>query len=443
MAERLVVVGGDAGGMAAAMQARRARPDLDIVALEKGRFTSYSACGIPYLIGGDVDGHERLIAKTPQQFREARVDARILHEVMGVDLAARTVEVRDHEHDRTYTLGFDVLHVATGATPFRPPLPGIDGPGIYGVQTLDDGLRLWERAKAADAHRVVVVGGGYIGIEIAEAFIQRGARVTVVEAAPQVMVSLDPDMGALVTDAMRGLGMDVRVGVGVDGFDDGVVHTADGDIGADLVVLGLGVRANSRLGKDAGLATGEKDALKVDRRQRTSADGVWAAGDCCESFHLVAQRPVHFALGTIANKQGRVAGVNIGGGTASFPGVVGTAISKVCAYEVARTGLTEAECRRYGFDHDAATIESTNRAGYFPGAVPMKVKLVSEKRTGRLLGGQIVGREGAGKRIDVLATAVTAGMTVQDVVDLDLAYAPPFSPVWDPVQVAARKLAGA
>jgi NADPH-dependent 2,4-dienoyl-CoA reductase/sulfur reductase-like enzyme len=441
MAERLVVVGGDAGGMTAAMQARRRQPYLDIVAIEKGPWTSYSACGIPYLVGGEIDHLEQLVARTPQEFREQhRVDVRLHHEVVGLDLAAREVEVRDLQRERTITMGFDTLHLAMGARPARPPLPGIDSDFVKGVQTLDDARSLLEQARLSAAKRVVVVGGGYIGLEMAEAFVRRGASVALVEADDQLMRTLDRDMADRLLQPMRGLGIDVRVGVKVEAFEPGAVVTSDGPMPADLVVLGLGVVPNSELAEDAGIELGSRRSIRVDRRQQTSAEGVWAAGDCAESFHLVSNRPVHVALGTVANKQGRVAGINIGGGYATFPGVVGTAITKVCQYEVARTGLTETEARRDGFEYVTRTIETTTRAGYLPDARPMWVKLLAERDTGRLLGVQIMGEAGAAKRVDALAVALHARLTVQDLVDADLAYAPPFASVWDPVQIAARAI---
>jgi NADPH-dependent 2,4-dienoyl-CoA reductase/sulfur reductase-like enzyme len=294
----------------------------------------------------------------------------------------------------------------------------------------------------SDIGRVVVIGGGYIGLEMAEAFVKRGChKVTVVERGPEVMGTLDPDMGAYVSRAMRDEGIEVRCGEAVQGFDGTDVVTDAGTVRADLVVLGLGVVPNTGLAREAGITTGVKGAIRTDVRQMTSHEGVWSAGDCCESFHLVARRAVHIALGTIANKQGRTAGTNIGGGYATFPGVVGTAVSKLCSFEVARTGLSEVEARRLGLEYEAVTITSTTRAGYFPGSGEIVVKLLAERRTGRLLGGQLVGFEGAAKRVDVLATALTAGMTVEEVAYLDLSYAPPFSPVWDPVQLAARKAA--
>jgi NADPH-dependent 2,4-dienoyl-CoA reductase/sulfur reductase-like enzyme len=443
MVERLVVVGGDAGGMGAASIARRLRPDLDIVALEQSDFTSYSACGIPYVIGGEVARLDELVVRTPQEFRERhRIDARIRHRALGIDLDRREVEVHDLDHDRTFRLGFDQLLLATGARPTRPELPGIDGPDVFGIQTLDDGARLLARVAERPPGRVVVVGGGYVGLEMAEAFLHRGAAVTVVERSREVMRTLDPDMGALVSRALRRHGVEVRCGTQVTALGEGVVHTDGGDLPADLVVLGLGVVPNSELAGAAGITLGSRGAIAVDRRQHTSADGVWAAGDCAESFHLVSGRPVHVALGTVANKHARVAGTNIAGGYATFPGVVGTAVAKICDTEVARTGLTEGEATRAGFEFHVARIEATTRAGYYPGAAPILVKLLAERRSGRLLGAQIVGQEGAAKRIDVVATALHAGMTVEQMTHLDLSYAPPFSPVWDPVLVAARKAAG-
>ena len=440
MSDRLVVIGGDAAGMSAASQARRRQPYLDIVALERGRWTSYSACGIPYHVAGDVPNLEDLIARTPEEFRNQRIDVRLQHEVMAMDLDARTLEVRDHARQRTIQLPFDLLHVATGARPVRPDLPGIDLPHVLGVQTLGDAEALLAQARTMRCRHVTIVGGGYIGLEMAEAFQRWGAEVILVEGGREVMRTLDPDMGRVVASALRSFGVDVRTGTRMVGIEADQVTTDQGSHHADLVVLGLGVEPNSELAADAGIATGAKNAIVVDRQQQTSAEGVWAAGDCAESYHLVSERHLHIALGTVANKQGRVAGINIAGGYATFPGVVGTAITKICDTEVARTGLTEQEADRAGFACDVATIEATTRAGYFPKAEAMTVKMLAERGTGRVLGAQIVGGPGAAKRIDVVAMALHARADVQQLVDADLAYAPPFSSVWDPVQVAARQL---
>jgi len=451
--ERLVVVGGDAAGMSAASQARRRRgaDDLSIVAFEQGRTTSYSACGIPYWISGTVEHRGELITRTPEQFRERQdIDMRTQSRVTGVDLGARTVRVQPLDDESapaadTYDEPFDQLVIATGSVPTRPPVPGIDAAGVYGVQTLDDGEELRRELASGRVRQVVVVGGGYIGLEIAEAAVIRGFEVTVVDLSATPVVTFDPDVGADIAEAVRGLGIKLVLSDGVAGIEtrDGracAVRTASGrELPADLVVLGLGVRPNVALAADAGVPLGPSGGISVDLRMRTQVEGVWAAGDCVESWHRLSGQRMVVALGTHANKQGRVAGINIGGGYATFPGVIGTAVTKVCDLEVGRTGLSEREATQAGFDFVTASCDSTTRAGYFPGARPIRVKMIAERRTGRLLGAQIVGREGAAKRIDVLATAIWNEMPVVEILSLDLSYAPPFSPVWDPVLIAARK----
>jgi NADPH-dependent 2,4-dienoyl-CoA reductase/sulfur reductase-like enzyme len=442
MVDRLVVIGGDAAGMAAASQARRLRPQLEIVALERGHWTSYSACGIPYLVAGDIDEIDQLVARSPQELRSRfRIDVRLQQEAVAIDVDRRVVEVRDHGHDRTYPLAFDQLMVGTGARPLRPDLPGIGSDHVRGVQTLEDAAALLEAAKRSKCENVVVVGGGYIGLEMAEAFHRWGAQVTLVEGSDAVMRTLDPDMSVHIVSAMRDLGVDVRLGEPVKAFEPGSVTTGSGRLPADLVVLGLGVTPNGELAGDAGVKLGARGAIEVDARQRTSVEGVWAAGDCADTWHRVTRRRVHIALGTVANKTARIAGVNIGGGYARFPGVVGTAITKICGTEVARSGLTEHEAQMAGFEYATASIETTTTAGYFPSAEKMRIKMLAERGTGRVLGAQIVGGAGSAKRIDTVATAITAEMDVAEVLELDLAYAPPFSSVWDPVQAVARKLA--
>ncbi|MEW2029554.1 FAD-dependent oxidoreductase [Streptomyces roseifaciens] len=451
--QRLVVVGGDAAGMSAASRARRRRGpgELEITAFERGRFTSYSACGIPYWAGGVVDGPDALIARTPQEHRERGIDVRMRTEVTGLDLEKQRVLARDLESGEERWHGFDHLVLATGARPVRPPLEGIDAPGVHGVQTLDDGRALVAALDGGEAgRRAVVVGAGYIGVEMAEALVLRGYAVTVVERSSQPMATLDPDMGELVRDAMTAMGIEVvtdtevtAVRTGPDGSARAVATDA-GEFPADVVVLGLGVRPETTLAREAGLPLGTSGGLLTDLAMRVRGhENVWAGGDCVEVLDLVSGRTRHIALGTHANKHGQVIGTNVGGGYATFPGVVGTAVSKVCDLEIARTGLLEAQARAEGLRYATATIESTSRAGYYPGARPMTVKMLAEHGTGRLLGVQIVGREGAAKRVDVAAVALTARMTVDQMTSLDLGYAPPFSPVWDPVLVAARRAAAA
>ena len=450
---RLVVIGGDAAGMSAASQARRRLgPDeLAIVAFERGRSTSYSACGIPYWISGAVEREDQLVSRTPEKHRENGIDVRMRTEVVGIDLKAHTVHARELDGDREYEEPYDDLVYATGSIPMRPPVPGIDATGVFGVQTLDDGRAL--RTALDDpapgggpVEEVVIIGGGYIGLEVAEACRVRGLGVTVVDLSPTPVGTFDPDVGEFVAEAVRGMGVALVLSDGakeIETDDDGravAVHTASGRrLPADLVVLGLGVRPNVALAKEAGIPLGQSGGIAVDHRMRTQVEDVWAAGDCVESIHRLSGQRVVVALGTHANKQGRVAGINLGGGYATFPGVIGTAITKVCDLEVARTGLSEAEAEDAGYCFVTAAVDSTTKAGYFPGAAPIRLKLVAEKGTGRLLGAQIVGREDAAKRIDVLATAIWNEMDVDEVLALDLSYAPPFSPVWDPVLIAARK----
>ena len=390
-----------------------------------------------------------MIARTPQTFRnQHNIDARILHEVEEIDLARRRVRV--HQLDSGRAVGweaFDHLLIATGASPFLPDVSGVEAKGIHGISTLQSGIEVRQAIDQQHPQRAVIVGGGYIGLEMAEALVLRGLAVSLVERMPQVMGSLDPDMGALVSDALRNIGVSLYLEESLQSFDVShgrvqAVITDQHTLPTDLVILGLGVRPNAKLAAEADIPLGATGGIQVNERMQTAVEGIWAAGDCVESFHLVSRKPFYIALGTVANKQGRVAGINLGGGYATFPGVVGTAVSKVCAVEVARTGLQETEIRRLGWEYVSAKIDSTTRVGYYPHAGPITVKVLAERGSGRLLGGQIVGIEGAAKRIDVLATALHAGFTVQDMIDLDLSYAPPYSPVWDPVLIAARQAAG-
>lgn len=394
-----------------------------------------------------VDDADALVTLTPEVFRKERnIDARILHEVTEIDLKGRRLQVRQLDgNKKAWWEPFDQLMIATGALPIKPDVPGVDATGIYGVHTLQSGIEVRTAVDQERPKRGVIIGGGYIGLEMAEALVRRGMEVSLVERAEQVMLTLDTDMGALVSEALMAVGVKLFREESLQGFDvrDGRVQRVVTDkrtLPADIVILGMGVRPNAALAKEAGISLGEKGSITLNDRMQTDVEGVWAAGDCAQSFHLISKRPFYVALGTVANKQGRVAGINIGGGTAAFPGVVGTAVSKICAAEVARTGLQERELKQLGWKYVSERIESRTRAGYYPKAGRITVKVLAEKGSGRLLGGQIVGYEGAAKRIDILATALHGGMTVQEMVHLDLSYAPPYAPVWDPVLMAARQV---
>lgn len=447
MMQRLVVIGGDAAGMSAASQARRLRDrdELEIVALERGGWTSYSACGIPYYVGGLVDTVDELISRTPSEFRSRQhIDVRMRTEATAIDLDRGEVSTRRLETGEEATVGFDQLMIATGARPLRPDVPGLDAAGVYGVATLDDATII-RRAVDDKPRRAVVLGGGYIGVEMAEMLLERGLDVTVVLADPLPLALLDEDMGERVCAAMTRMGIEVVTCSPVKEIQaaDRVrrVVTESGTYDADIVVLGLGVRPDADLGRDAGLRIGDSGGLVVDERQ-ACRDNVWAAGDCTEVVHRLTGRRLSVALGTHANRQGRIAGTNIGGGSATFPGVLGTAITKVGTTEVARTGLATREIEQAGLSAESTVVESSTRAGYYPGAAAIVTKLLHERDSGRLLGAQIVGGPGSAKRIDVFAAALWNEMTVADIADMDLSYAPPFSPTLDPVTISARKAAG-
>ena len=451
VAERVVVIGANAAGMSAASQAMRSRGDkLEIVAFERGSYSSYSACGIPYWVAGDVPDAESLVARSPRAHRANGIDLRMFTDVEAIDVQAAKVSVRDLASGRRYREGFDHLVIATGAVPARPPVAGGDSRGVFGVQTLDDGAALLAGLERLRPRCAVVIGGGYIGVEMAEALARRHVAVTVVDRAAQPMSMLDLDMGELVHQAMEKVGINVRTDTTVTGFDtDGEgrvrsVVTSDGAVTADVVVLGLGVQANTVLAREAGLPLGDHGGIRTDTQMRVLGhDRVWAGGDCVEVLNLVSGQYQHIPLGTHANKHGRVIGRNIAGSYITFPGVVGTAVSKVCNLEIARTGLRERDATYAGFGYVTVTVQSGTRAAYFPGTQHLTVKMTAERHTGRLLGAQIVGNKGSAKRIDTAAIALWNQMTVEEMTALDLGYAPPFSPVWDPMLVAARRASAA
>lgn len=444
MTERLVVIGGDAAGMSAASQARRMRKpdDLEIIVFEQSGYVSYSACGEPYFVGGWVEDLDDLQVRTPEQFQANGIDARIHHQATSIDLNARRVTVRNQAGEET--IAFDQLLYATGAIAIRPPIEGMDLEGVHMLRTLDDAARL-RSLVTSGIERAVVVGGGYVGLEIAEAFQHVGIHTTVVTMMPTVLErTLDPDMAELVANHIRSMGIHVETGFEVEciagaGGRVAGVGCDDRSFPADLVVLALGSRPHIELAKDSGIPLGATGAVAVDDHQRTAIEGVWSAGDCAEAHHRISGQPVNLHLGTVANKAGRVAGINLGGGEAAFPGVLGTAITKIGDLEISSTGLTEWEAAEVGIDAVAVSIKSTTSAHYWPGSRPMTVKAIAERNTGRLLGAQIVGGPGAGKRIDVLATAMWCELPANELAWTDLAYSPPFSGVWDPVHIAARK----
>jgi NADPH-dependent 2,4-dienoyl-CoA reductase/sulfur reductase-like enzyme len=453
MGSRVVVIGGDAGGMSAAAELRRRLPGTDeVVVIERTNRTSYSACGIPYWVAGEVDSADDLVSRSPEEHRKRGIDLRTEAEATAIDVDAGEVTIWSDEAEET--IGYDRLVIATGAEPVRPDLPGIDGENIFGIQTLADGQEVID-ALSEDPEHVVVVGSGYIGLEMAEASTLRGIDSVVIETLDTPLSILEPALGEKVADAMRSMDITLRTGTSVTGFAlengrlSGVeLATPDQNsetIPADVVILGLGVVARSEIARKAGLPTGMKGGIIVDSTQRVIGfDDIWAAGDCVVTRDRITGELIHVPLGTHANKQGVVVADAIAADLLGeeprleFPGIVQTAITKFCALEISRTGLGEQQARDAGFDPVVATIDTTTIAGYLPDAGELTVLMVADRLTRRLLGVQVVGNRNAGLRIDVAATAITAGMTVDEVVMLDLAYAPPFASVWSPLLVAAR-----
>jgi CoA-dependent NAD(P)H sulfur oxidoreductase len=449
---RLVVIGGGAAGMSAASAARRVDPGLDVVVCEAGGFAAYGMCGIPYYLGGTVPEPENLLAYPPSTFREKRgIDLRLHTRVSGIDPAARRVRLAAGNGAAQAppvatggSLAYDALVVTTGADPVRPPVPGLDERRVFTIRSLDEAIGLRRLLASGTVRHAVVVGAGYVGLETAEALVCAGVDVDVVEALPGVLGTVDAPVAALAQaeverHATLRLGSRLEA-VGKGGSRaGGLTAVVDGEeIPADLVVIAVGVRPATGLLIQAGAGHLPDGSVVVDAEMRTSLPDVFAAGDAVALPHLVLGRPAWVPLGPAANKTGRVAGTVAAGGTASFRGVVGTAVVKVFGLEVARTGLGLAEAQAAGLDAVATDEVSRSRAKYYPGSSPLHVRLV-HTREGRLLGGQLAGREGAAKRVDVLATALHAGFTVDDLAELDLSYAPPFAPVYDPVLAAAIK----
>lgn len=444
--DRVLVVGGVAAGMSAASQIRRRRPETRVTVFEMGEFISYGACGMPYNIEDPERDIEDLIVLSPEDARNKRgIDLRLRHEATELDLERRELTVIDIENGTEAHEPFDALVIATGARAARLPLEGFDLPGVEVLRKLGDAANI-KSAIVDNPERAVIVGAGYIGMEMADVLTERGLSVTVLEKMPQLLPGWHEDTVAVVEEALSSRGVEFHTGAAVQSAEagsDGRVASVVTDIGsfaADLVLVAAGVRPNTELAVSGGLRLGDTGAIWVDQGQRTSHEAVWAAGDCAEAYHRILRRNAWIPLGTTANKQGRIAGANVLGAGSQFPGIVGTAGFVVFDLEVARSGLGEEESRAEGFDPVSVTIKQRSRAHGFPGGEPIQVLLIADRETGLLLGAEIVGKDGAALRINTVATALAAHMTVADLQSLDLVYAPPFASVWDPVLVAANQL---
>lgn len=443
---KVVIVGGVAGGASAAARLRRLDESAEIVLIERGAEPSFANCGMPYYIGGQIDSRDKLLVAPVSLLRNRhRLDVRTRHEVTAIDRDAKTVAVREIETDQTYTESYDKLILAPGAAPLRPPIPGIDLPVVYTLRNLADADRL--HAATGTAKRALIVGGGFIGLEMAENLVRRGVETTLVERNPQVLTPWDAEMVSSIAETLRDQGVDLRLQDEVVGFHpsgDGLrIELADGDaIATDFAVMSIGVRPENHLAVEAGLEVAERGGIVVNERMQTSDPDVFAVGDAVQVMHTVTGQPTQIPLAGPANRQGRIAADGCVGRESSFRGVQGTAVVGVFNRTAAMTGFSEKACRAAGLAYEKVYVHPANHAGYYPGAEGMTLKLLFSLEDGRVLGGQAVGGAGVDKRVDVLAMAIQAGMTVYDLEESELCYAPQYGSAKDPVNMAGFVAAG-
>ncbi len=444
---RLVIVGGVAAGTKAASRARRVAPDLEITVYQEEPEPSISECGLPYFLSGVVERREQLVARTPEQFAGQGIEVLVRRRVEEVDPHNKRLTVRDLGTEEEYEDSYDRLVIATGARAVVPPIPGADLHGVFNLRFLTDADGILRYVKERRPKRAAVVGGGYIGLEVAENLKNLGMEVALIQSADRVANDHDPEISRRIEDHLKEKGVEVFTGEEVEAFiGDGrlrSVRFGSEELDGDLAVVGVGVGPEVDLAERAGAEIGSTGAIRIDRHMRTSLPEVWAAGDCVESINLASGKPAWVPLGDTANQMGRVAGTNaaLGEDTLEFPGVLGTSVFKVFDLGVGKTGLSEAEAKRAGFETVSATVESTSRAGYYPGGEVVFLELIADSKTGRLLGAQAVGAS-ADKLTDVCATAIWGRLAYPDLVNLDLAYAPPFGPALSPVIQAASVLSG-
>lgn len=440
---RLVVVGGSDAGISAALRAKECEPATSVTLLLADRYPNYSICGLPFYLSGEVGGAQSLAHRSEEAIRSSGIDILMDHVVERIDPRAKTVTARACADLRT--LSYDRLVIATGAAPLQPPLPGVNGNNVFRLHTMSDAFRLHERLRTASS--AAIIGGGYIGVEMADALRHRGLHVTLIERLPSLLTTVDPEIGAAVAELLGANGVRVLTNAAVESIESdgarGRVVTAGSAVISDVVLLAVGVKPNAELAANAGAVLGERGAIRVDRQMRTSLPDVWAAGDCVETWHRLLGRNSYLPLGTTSHKQGRIAGENAVGGAATFAGVVGSQAVKIFDRVVAGTGLTSLRATEAGIEvHVADTLFDDHKA-YYAGASPLRIRILGNRRNGRLVGAQLMGRWGAevAKRADVFAAALHHETRVDELNELDLTYTPPISSPWDPIQMAAQSWA--
>lgn len=441
--QKIVIVGGVAGGASAAAKARRTNESADITIFEKGPYVSFANCGLPYYVGETIRDRDDLLLQTPERFwKRFRVQVHILHEVLQIDRTAKCVRVKNLISGDVALHPYDELILAPGAGAIVPNISGIHAKNIFSVKTVPDSDAIKSFLHDHPSQQALVIGGGFIGLETAEALMQRGLNVTIIEKAQEILPPFDTDMARLMAHHLQEKGVKIIAGDGIKGFHQTGDFAEEAELESgirlpmDLAILSIGVRPELKLAREAGLEIGESGGIAVNERQQTSDPHIYAAGDAVETTHLVTGLRTRIPLAGPANKQGRVAGANAAGGDLQFHGALGTAIVESLGITAAKTGLAEHEANRHGLKFFVSVTHPLDHAGYYPGAEALHIKLVVEQETGKLLGAQIVGEQGVDKRIDVLATALHAKLRVQDLEELDLAYAPQFNSAKGPVIMA-------
>ncbi|UCE95814.1 MAG: FAD-dependent oxidoreductase [Candidatus Bathyarchaeota archaeon] len=441
MPRKIVIIGAHAAGVDASSAARKTDRTAEITLITKEKYTGYSRCGLPFVIGGHISKFKDLIVFPPSFYRMMKLQLKTETTATNINPTDKIVDTTD-KAGNTETIHYDSLILTTGAYSFIPPINGRDKQGVYSLRTIEDGQQI-DQAIRNGARSAVVIGAGLIGLETAVALKERGLNTTVVEMLPYVLpVMLDKEMANIVHEMLEQKGLKIIIGKGVDeilGTERATAVSVAGEqIPADIVVVATGVRANTGIATKTGIATGETKAIKTNSRMETNISSIYAAGDCAESINIVTQKPHCPQLGTVAVRHGKVAGINAAGGYAQFTGVLGSAVSQLFETQIGVTGLTEFFAKRGGIETVTGTITSKTRADYYPGAKPIKVKLVVEKESQRLIGGQIIGGEEATQRINALSFAIQKQMTVRELAKVDTAYAPPLCETWEPMVLAAE-----
>jgi NADPH-dependent 2,4-dienoyl-CoA reductase/sulfur reductase-like enzyme len=439
---KLIVIGGVAAGMSAASKLKRISQESEVVVYEKGHFLSYGACGLPYYISGENDDYTKMIARTKEQFEEMGMEIFLQHEIVKVVPEKKQVMVKDLANNRLFLDTYDKLMISTGTFPIVPPFPGVNLKNIHVLKTLEDGIILKQIANRPEIKNVVIVGGGYIGIEVVEAMVRLGKQVRVIELSERVLQSFDREITDIVEEELVKHGVNLNLGEKVEGFtgNDRVeaVKTDRGSYEADLVLLSIGVKPATKFLNGSGIHLSENGAVMVDREMRTNHSDIYAAGDCAQVYHKVMEENTFIPLGTNANKCGRIAGGNLAGNHQKYVGTLGSAAIKIFDLELGRTGLSEREAKQLAIDFTTVFVRSADHPGYYPNQTPIWIKLICEKRTRRILGAQAIGQKGVVLRINVFAVAIHNQMPADELGMTDLCYAPPFAGVWDAIHIACN-----